>query len=339
MTILTETPGSKSITIADVAEALGVSKTTVSRAISGKGRIGNETRERVMKYIEEHDYQPNMIARSLAQSKTYNLALSMPGNSKFLDSSFFQQCMLGICKAAAAADYDVVVSMVENDPLSQLERMVKNHKVDGVILSCTWEDDVQAKFLKEQNFPFVTIGYSKDREIIQVDHNHKEACQELTSILLMKGLRRIALLGSNKRVVITGRRFAGYKRAFEKQGLTVDMELVNLDVEDPGLAENAVQDMLQKKVECIICMDDIICYQVLNVLKKMNVSIPTDVRVASFYNSSVLDNHAPAITSLKFDAAHVGMVACQTLVNYIEGQEVHHRTLLDYEVVLKESTK
>ena len=65
----------KNITIADVAEALGVSKTTVSRAISGKGRIGRETRERVLAYIEEHDYKPNVIAKGLAQSKTYNICV------------------------------------------------------------------------------------------------------------------------------------------------------------------------------------------------------------------------------------------------------------------------
>ena len=59
----------KNITIADVAEALGVSKTTVSRAISGKGRIGKETRERVLAYIEENNYKPSIIAKGLAQSK------------------------------------------------------------------------------------------------------------------------------------------------------------------------------------------------------------------------------------------------------------------------------
>ena len=68
-----ESSDNKNITIADVAEALGVSKTTVSRAISGKGRIGEATRERVRAYIEEHDYQPNVIAKGLAQSKTFNI--------------------------------------------------------------------------------------------------------------------------------------------------------------------------------------------------------------------------------------------------------------------------
>ena len=71
---------SNNITISDVAEALGVSKTTVSRAISGKGRIGAATRKRVLEYIQEHDYKPNVIARGLAQSKTFNICVVMPGD-------------------------------------------------------------------------------------------------------------------------------------------------------------------------------------------------------------------------------------------------------------------
>ena len=70
----------KNLTINDIAEELGVSKTTVSRAISGKGRIGAETRKKVLAYIEEHNYRPNVIAKGLAQNKTYNLGLALPGD-------------------------------------------------------------------------------------------------------------------------------------------------------------------------------------------------------------------------------------------------------------------
>ena len=131
----------KKMTIADVADALGVSKTTVSRVISGKGRIGPETKERVLRFIEEHDYKPNVIAKGLAQNKTYNIGLIMPGNHNFVDSSFFQKCMLGISEAAAAADYDVIVSMIRENDLTQLERLVQNNKVDGIILSRTLVED------------------------------------------------------------------------------------------------------------------------------------------------------------------------------------------------------
>lgn len=327
------------ITISDVAEALGVSKTTVSRAISGKGRIGAGTRERVLRYIEEHHYKPNVIAKGLAQSKTYNIALIMPGNHNFVDSSFFQKCMLGISETAAAADYDMVVSMVREDDLTQLERLVTNHKVDGIILSRTLISDAPAEYLKKKKVPFVAIGTSSHSGIVQIDHDHREACRELTSLLLMKDYRDIALLGGSRELVITQKRLEGYQEAFAQMKEPFKHELIYLDVDQPAVMERAVEELLQKQVKCIVCMDDSICYHLLNLLKKHAVSVPDGVRVASFYNSSFLEDNLPAITSLQFDASQLGMVTCRTLLDLIDGKDVPERTLLGYEVILKESTK
>ena len=83
----------KSVTIHDVAKDLGVSPSTVSRAISGKGRIGNETRERILNYIEEHNYHPNAAAQSLANSRTGNIAMVLPEVKTLAEMPFFQHCM------------------------------------------------------------------------------------------------------------------------------------------------------------------------------------------------------------------------------------------------------
>ena len=187
----------KNITIADVAEALGVSKTTVSRAISGKGRIGQETRDRVLKYIEEHDYKPNVIAKGLAQSKTYNLCVVMPGEYDVVDLTFFQECLFGIQEIAGIMEYDILLSICKNNDISSLERIISNRKVDGVILMRTFVEDRQIEYLQEKKVPFVTIGSSNYTGVIQIDHNHKSACKELTSIILMKGMKRIALIGGD----------------------------------------------------------------------------------------------------------------------------------------------
>ena len=76
------------MTIDDIASALGVSKTTVSRAISGKGRISDKTRERVRSYIEKHNYRPNSMARGLAQSRTFNIRVTLPGQNGVVDLPF-----------------------------------------------------------------------------------------------------------------------------------------------------------------------------------------------------------------------------------------------------------
>lgn len=142
----------KNITIADVAEALGVSKTTVSRAISGKGRIGQETRDRVLKYIEEHDYKPNVIAKGLAQSKTYNLCVVMPGDYDVVDLTFFQECLFGIQEIAGIMEYDILLSICKNNDISSLERIISNRKVDGVILMRTFVEDRQIEYLQEKRY-------------------------------------------------------------------------------------------------------------------------------------------------------------------------------------------
>lgn len=329
----------KNITIADVADALGVSKTTVSRAISGKGRIGKETRERVLAYIEKYDYKPNVIAKGLAQSKTYNLCVVMPGEYDVVDLTFFQECLFGIQEIAGIMEYDIVLSICKSNDISSLERIISNHKVDGVILMRTFVVDAQIEYLQQKNVPFVTIGSSNYPDVIQIDHNHKSACKELTSIILMKKLKKVALIGGDEGHVVTQSRLRGFREAYQKMGEKVDESLLYLNLENNVLVDKMVEEILEKKVDCILCMDDAICSRVLKKLRMEHKKVPKDIRVASFYNSSVLENNVPSITSLTFDAKELGMVTCRTLLDLIEGIDVKQRTLLPYEVVLKESTK
>ena len=122
------------MTISDVAEALNISKTTVSRAISGKGRIGAETRRRVLEYIEEHNYKPSVIAKGLAQSKSYNIGWVMPSDYSVVDLPFFQKCLMGLLEMAAPVDYDVLVCTVSPDDMSQLGELLRIIRWMGLYL-------------------------------------------------------------------------------------------------------------------------------------------------------------------------------------------------------------
>ena len=329
----------KTLTIADIADALGVSKTTVSRAISGKGRIGSETRERVLKYIDAHNYTPNVIAKSLAQNKTYNLAVVMPGDYELIDLPFFQNCIMGIQEIASSFDYDMLLTVCNNADVTKLERIVRNRKVDGVILLRSFMDDVQVEYLQEKNIPFVVTGSSNYKGVVQVDNDHRAACRELTSILLMKRMKKIALIGGNEEHVVTQSRLMGFKDAFADSGTAVDESLIYMNLDNPVLLDGKLDDIIKREVDCIVCMDDAICMEVLYKLRREGISVPDQIRVASFYNSSMLETHDPSITSLDFDAKELGMLVCRTLLDMIDGQKVQKKTLLGYEVRLRESTK
>lgn len=330
--------GDKKLTIGDIAKELGVSKTTVSRAISGKGRIGTETREKVLQYIEEHNYRPNVIAKGLAQSRTFNIGLVMPGDYNVVELPFFQNCMLGISKVASSMDYDVLISVVTADDISQLQRAVINHKVDGVILTRTLVEDAPAKYLKEMRIPFVAIGSTDDRSIIQIDNDHRSACRELTEKLLDQGMRKIALIGGNQSYMVTRNRLGGFLDAYRRQGLEPEKEHIHLDVEEGSVVKELVQQMLTEGMECIIAMDDYLCSCVLNTLQQQHISVPEQIKVVSFYDSSFLENHIPAITSIQFDVEELGRMTCKTLLDIIGGEDVAEKSLLGYDISLREST-
>lgn len=329
----------KNITIADVAEALGVSKTTVSRAISGKGRIGEATRSRVLSYIEEHGYKPNLIAKGLAQSKTYNLCVVMPEHYGVSELTFFQDCLFGIEKISGAAGYDVLLSICDNQDISSLARIIDNRKADGVLLMCSFVKDTQIEFLQERGIPFVTIGSSDDPGVIQIDHDHRSACRELTGVLLAKGMERIALIGGDETHMVTNMRLEGFLDAFKKAGKETDAALLKLGMDNPVHIEAAVRELLELHADAILCMDDAVANSVLKALREAGVKVPGQLKLASFYNGFLLESHVPPVTAISFQARELGMAACRTLLDVIAGAEVPPRQLLPYEIVLKESTQ
>ncbi len=327
------------ITIDDVARALGISKTTVSRAISGKGRVGDDTRQRVKDFIEEHNYIPNINARALAKQKTYNIGVVWPDDYNAVDLPFFQRCMIGISEMTSSYGYDVIVTLVNGDDITGMKRIIDNHKVDGMILTRTLVKDISASFLRSTGIPFVAIGKTYDEEIVYVDNDNLSACKELTSILISKGLKRLALIGGSTNHIITRTRHEGFTSAFEQAGVPLDSSLVYLEVEDVSKVGNILKELQKKDIDGIVCMDDAIAGEIMSKCRDEHIRIPDDIKIASFYNSSILENAVPSVTSLNFNDRNLGASAAKTLLDMIGGANVSSKTLNNYEVVLKESTK
>ena len=146
-------------------------------------------------------------------------------------------------------------------------------------------------------------------------------------------------MGTSKNLLVDEARYRGYLRAYEDVAVPVDKDLVFREEMTESAMRSHVDELLEKKVDCIICQDDAVCNIVLDELRGQGARIPEDMRVASCHNSKVLDNYPVSVTSLRFDNTEIGCVACGVLLDMLEGKEVPQKTWLDYEVVLKESTK
>ena len=328
----------KNITIGDVAKALGVSKTTVSRAISGKGRIGDATRQRVLDYIEVNNYRPNPMAKGLADQKKYNICWAIPGDSNVYALPFFQKCMAGVCEVTMATDYDILISLVYEDNISHLKRIVENKKVDGVILGRTLVDDIAVRYLKSMNIPFVTVGRSKEENVIQIDNDHENACKELTERLIERGYKKLVLIGGSLSHMVNVTRQKGFELGLKTAGIEPDKSMLFLDNETTEDVEEAADKAIKAGTECIVCMDDSICRDVILKLRRDGVRIPEDIGIASFYDSDLLAGYQPQVTALKYDPQKLGNRACNILLKLINGENIPDKNLMGYEVLIKEST-
>lgn len=329
----------KPIYITQIAQALGVSKTTVSRSISGNGRISAATRQRVLDYVKEHNYTPSMMARGLVKRCSYNISLVISTQFSDFELPFLRKVMRSVYQVAGDSDYDVLLTLVGENETRPVERLLDNRKIDGLILTRTLERDPLIPLLKARKVPFVAIVQPEDDQVLSVDHDQVGGCREMTSLLLMKGMKHIALLGGSMLYTVNQSRLEGFRQAYVKMGQKIDESLLFLELESDDLRMEAVQQAVERGADCILCMDERLAQLTLNMLKQLNLRVPQDIRLASLYDNENLVNTVPPITAVQFNADILGLKATQQLLCALQGQPVETRMELGYQISLRESTQ
>ena len=208
-----------------------------------------------------------------------------------------------------------------------------------------WEFETILQFavviplLKARKVPFVAIGQPEDDQVLSVDHDQVGGCREMTSLLLMKGMKHIALLGGSMLYTVNQSRLEGFRQAYVKMGQKIDENLLFLELESDDLRMEAVQQAVERGADCILCMDERLAQLTLNMLKQLNLRVPQDIRLASLYDNENLVNTVPPISAVQFNADILGLKATQQLLCALQGQPVETRMELGYQVSLRESTQ
>lgn len=344
--------------IDDIARALGVSKSTVSRAISGKGRISPETRERIRSFIEQQGYQINRIAKGLAEARTYNIAVTMPSDTEVQEIPFFQTCLHAIAETLSRSEYDTVVAVTTEHDIASLKRLIRYRKVDGVIHTRPLTTDRSIEFLKEQSLPFVVIGSVADPSVVQVDSDHREACKNATLHLLRQFFSRQVLLAGNPHHQVNKDRYEGYRLALTEGGIQEireffqvptdllrqslspkDYPLVFWNATSKTVLEELLHHLLPQKPQCIIGMDDVITAKVLQILHRYKIRIPDDVTVVSFHDSTTMEQHLPPISAVHVEIQKLGSLAATLIIDMLEGKKVDSLHRLKADFVIRDSSR
>ncbi len=165
-------------------------------------------------------------------------------------------------------------------------------KIDGLILTRTLGATL-IPLLKARKLPFVAIGQPEDDEILSVDHDQVGGCREMTSLLLMKGMKHIKRCWVAACCTRSISRLEGFRQAYDKAGQEL-MKACFLELETDDLRMWAVQQAVERGADCILCMDERLAQLSLNVLKQLNLRVPQDIRLASLYDSEESGQHRTA---------------------------------------------
>ncbi len=334
---------SKKITIKEIAEIAGVSKSTVSRAIDGNPRISDETRNKIFSIIEQYGYTPNSAARNLARNKTNAIGIVMPhGESAIYSTTFFQETLKGICNTVSDNNFDVMITAGNPTEPEAIKRLISTSKVDGIILLRSSLRDRNIETLLENDFPFVLIGSSRRyKKIYSVDNNNKLAAFSLTKHILDNGKERVAFIGGVKSSTVTIQRLEGYKECLEAFGIAINEDYICQGEfsEQHGYYSMKTLMSMSERPDSVIIMDDSMCSGAMKYLEEENISIPKEISIACFNESAYTRYSKPQITAVKVDSYQLGLLGAKILLDVLNGKKVESGCkYIGHEILKREST-
>src|SRR3954468_14035736 len=210
--------------IGEIARRAGVSRSTVSYALSGKRTVSEATRRRIQEVIDEFDYRPNASARALKEGRTRMLGLVIPPAQRRL-TDMQLGFVASVVEAAARADLDVLLSPSGGDHDRSFERIISGRRVDGVILMEIRLEDARVARLQQTGLPFVTIGHTaQPKDTCWIDVDYETLIGRCVHHLADLGHRHIALINRSTELVAAGygpahRALTGFNQAVVERGL------------------------------------------------------------------------------------------------------------------------
>lgn len=330
----------------DIAKLANVSPSTVSRVIAGNPRISRETRDKVLKIMAEHNYHPNIIARSLASKSTNIIGVVIPETTeKAFQHPFYPEILRGISSMAHKQDYHILISSAADvsEENRIVNKFVKGRITDGLILMTSRLNDPKVAELTKMNFPFVVVGRpNRDEKINWVDNDNVSVSYELTKHFIQQGLRKIAFLGVSPQYIVTLDRLQGYKMALEDHGIPFDQDLVveGRFIDDTGY--DLMKLLLERNVkpDGVIACDDLLAFGAIKLIRESGLKVPDNIAVAGYNNVPMADFFSPSLTSVEVKAYNLGTSAFELLAASMKSEtRNYNRTIVPAQIILRNSTK
>ncbi len=317
--------------IGEIARRAGVSRSTVSYALSGKRVVSEETRRRIQVVIDEVNYRPNAAARALKEGRTRTLGLVIPPASLRL-TEMQLGFVASVVEAAARADLDVLLSPSGGEHDRSFERIVSGRRVDGVILMEIRLEDNRVTRLQQAGLPFVTIGRTAHPQgTCWVDVDYAALIARCVHHLADLGHRQVALINRSTELVASGygpaqRALTGFHEAITQRGLTG----VDLCCADDAAGGEACLEQLRDEhpdVTAIATINEAALPGIQRAVERANLAVPQDLSIAAVAARHWAEEFRPPLSAADVPA-EMGIHAVELLLERIATPEAPPRHLL-----------
>ena len=316
------------LTLEDIAQLSGFSRSTVSRVINADANVKEETRQKVLQVIKNINFQPNLAARGLAVGRTNVIGLVIPaGVAALFSDPYFPQLIQGVSTACNSHDYSVMLWLAEPEfERRMISQILHNGLVDGMVVASTLMDDPIVQSFYESKMPFMLIGRHPTLDVNYLDVDNVRAAREATLHLLHIGRKNIATITGPQNQIAGYDRYQGYLAALHERNHRVDPDLVaEGDFSESG-GYIAMLRLLQYTPDAVFAASDMMAIGAMRALREANLRIPEDVAVIGFDDIPASARTEPPLTTIHQSASSMGMMAVETLIDIIDhpGSETRH---------------
>ena len=311
------------VTIKDIAQRLGISPSTVSRALKDHVEISQDTKDSVKRVAEELNYQPNSLALSLRYSKSNTIGVIIPEIVHF----FFSTVISGIEDEAHSRGYNVIITQ-SNESLEREITNIQtlfNNRVDGVLMSISKETEMfdHLEALQKRGLPIVFF----DRNAEEMHCSHVTVDDFLggyqaTEHLIKEGYKKIAHLAGPHGLQISKDRVSGYRKALEDNGIDFNENLI---VEDSAFNEQSAFDATMSlfknhNPDAVFAANDVAAMAAIKAAKAFGRSVPYDFGVVGFSNWQFSSLTQPSISTIEQPGYEMGQIAADLLIKELESE-------------------
>lgn len=328
------------VTIKDIARQAGVSIATISRALTGRGGVGPEMRQRILKIAGELNYYPNLQARGLVANRPDVIGIVIPQTSEFAFSNpYYAELLKGIESKARESGQYLVFSFSGEESYA---RMYHHRLAAGIIVLANRIGDPRIEEARRMSVPMVLIpGDPGHRTIPSVDGDNAEGVHLAVAHLAGLGHRRIAFMNGPMNSKYCLERISGFHRALQRQRLRLEEKLIVPSDFTQQAGYAGMKRLLARKnpPTAVIMINDYSALGALRAAKEGGLRVPEDVSIVGFGDVLVASMTEPPLTTVREPFQEMGREAVDMLLKVIRGEKsLRKHLVLPLELVIREST-